>query len=81
MRIYPHTPLQLIAEQEGIIEKGENLLKPKFYISPKIKEADLFQQVREYGVSNPRWMMPGLGFNNPEGFAELSQIQFAKYQK
>jgi len=25
--------------------------------------------------------MPGLGFNNPEGFAELSQIQFAKYQK
>ena len=80
MRIYPHTPLQLIAEQDGVIQKGDNLLKPKFYISPKIKEIDLFQVVREYGESNPRWMMPGLGFNNPEGFAELSQIQFAKYQ-
>ncbi len=79
MRIYPHTPLQLIAEQEGVIQKNENLLKPKFYISPKIKEVDLFQVVREYGINNPRWMMPGLGFNNPEGFAELSQIQFAKY--
>jgi len=80
MRIYPHTPLQTIAEQESIIQKGENLLKPKFYISPNIKEVDLFQLVRNYGQKNPRWMMPGLGFNNPEGFAELSQIQFAKYQ-
>ena len=80
MRIYPHTPLQLIAEQDGVIQKGDNLLKPKFYISPKIKEIDLFQVVRGYGELNPRWMMPGLGFNNPEGFAELSQIQFAKYQ-
>ena len=80
MRIYPHTPLQQIAEEEGIIMKGENLLKPKFYISPKIKDVDLYQVVREYGKKNPRWMMPGLGFNNPEGFAELSNIQFAKYQ-
>jgi len=81
MRIYPHTPLQHIAKGDGIIQNGENLLKPKFYISPKIKEVDLFHVVREYGEKNPRWMMPGLGFNNPEGFAELSQIQFAKYQK
>ncbi|MFW9822952.1 MAG: B12-binding domain-containing radical SAM protein [Candidatus Thorarchaeota archaeon] len=80
MRIYPHTPLQQIAEDEGIIKKGENLLKPKFYISPKIKDVDLYQIVREYGVANPRWMMPGLGFNNPDGFAELSNVQFAKYQ-
>ena len=81
MRIYPHTPLQLIAEQEGVIQKGQNLLKPKFYISPKIKEVDLFQIVRKYGAANPRWMMPGLGFNNPEGFAEMSDVQFALYQK
>ncbi|KKN26198.1 hypothetical protein LCGC14_0877090 [marine sediment metagenome] len=81
MRIYPHTPLQLIAEQEGIIQKDENLLKPKFYISPKIKEVDLFQIVRKYGLVNPRWIMPGLGLNNPDGFAEMSNVQFALYQK
>jgi radical SAM superfamily enzyme YgiQ (UPF0313 family) len=81
LRIYPNTPLQLIAQHEGLIKNGESLLKPKFYISPSIKEIDLFQITREYGEKNPRWMMPGLGFNNPDGFAELSQIQFAKYQK
>lgn len=80
MRIYPHTPLQQIAEEDEIITEGENLLKPKFYISPKIKDVDLYQVVRKYGLANPRWMMPGLGFNNPDGFAELSNIQFAKYQ-
>ena len=80
MRIYPHTALQLIAEQEGVIQAETNLLKPKFYISPKIKEIDLFRVVREYGESNPRWMMPGLGFNNPDGFTEMSQVQFAMYQ-
>ena len=81
MRIYPHTPLQLIAEKEGVIQKGENLLEPKFYISPNIKDVDLFQIVRKYGAANPRWMMPGLGFNNPDGFAEMSNVQFALYQK
>jgi hypothetical protein len=33
-----------------------------------------------YWEANPKWMALGLGLNNPEGFAELSQIQFAKYQ-
>ncbi len=81
MRIYPHTPLQLIAEQDGVIPNGQNLLKPKFYISPNIKEVDLFQVVREYCEDNPRWFAPGIGLNNPEGFNEMSQVQFAKYQK
>ena len=81
MRIYPHTPLQLIAEQDGVIPKGQNLLRPKFYFSPQIKEVDLFQLVRQYCETNPRWFAPGLGINNPEGFDEMSQIQFAIYQK
>ena len=81
MRIYPHTPLQLIAENDGIISKGQNLLKPKFYISPKIKEVELFQLVREYCEVNPRWFAPGIGVNNPDEFNEMGQLQFEKYQK
>ncbi|MFX1479023.1 MAG: B12-binding domain-containing radical SAM protein [Promethearchaeota archaeon] len=81
IRIYPNTQLKIIAEQENVISKGENLLKPKFYISPKIKELDLFNLVREYGESNPRWNIPGLGINLPKGANELSQMQFAIYQK
>ncbi|MBD3196956.1 MAG: radical SAM protein [Candidatus Lokiarchaeota archaeon] len=80
MRIYPHTELQILAEQEGVIPKGQNLLKPKFYISPKIKEVELFQVIREYCSKNPRWMAPGLGINNPDGFSEMSNLQFALYQ-
>jgi hypothetical protein len=81
MRIYPHTPLQLIAEQDGVIPEGSDLLKPKFYISPLIKEVELFQLVRDYAKRNPRWMIPGLGLNNPDGFSEMSNVQFALYQK
>ncbi len=81
MRIYPHTPLQLIAENDGIISKGQNLLKPKFYISPKTKEVELFQLVREYCEVNPRWFAPGIGVNNPDEFNEMGQLQFEKYQK
>ncbi|MFX1259299.1 MAG: B12-binding domain-containing radical SAM protein [Promethearchaeota archaeon] len=80
MRIYRHTPLQRIAVQEGIIKNGENLLKPKFYISPKIREFDLFQIIRKYCEKNSGWFAPGIGLNNPEGFNEMGQIQFAKYQ-
>ncbi len=80
LRIYPHTQLQLLAEQEGIIQENQNLLRPKFYISPNIKEPELFKVIREYCSINTRWMAPGLGINNPDGFAELSNIQFAKYQ-
>lgn len=81
LRIYPNTQLSLIAEQEGIISTGENLLKPKFYISPQINELDLFNLVREYGDSNRKWMVPGLGINLPKGEAELSQMQLALYHK
>lgn len=80
MRIYPHTLLQSLAEKEGVIPKGLNLLKPRFYISPTVDEYKLYELVKEYLKSNPRWMCPGLGLNNPEGFAEMSQVQFAKYQ-
>jgi radical SAM superfamily enzyme YgiQ (UPF0313 family) len=81
LRIYPHTELQTIAEQQGVIQAGENLLTPKFYIDPKLKEAELFKVIREYCNKNPRWMVPGLGLNNPKGFGEMSQLQFQLYQK
>jgi radical SAM superfamily enzyme YgiQ (UPF0313 family) len=80
LRIYPHTVLQTIAETEGVIRKGLNLLDPKFYLSPKLDEYKLYELVKEYCITNSRWMCPGLGLNNPQGFAELSQLQFLKYQ-
>ena len=80
LRIYPHTELQSLAEGQGVIESEEDLLEPKFYISPKIREIELFQIIREYCKDNPRWMAPGIGVNTPEGFGEMSQMQFQLYQ-
>jgi len=80
MRIYPHTELQNIAQEQGVIQSGEDLLTPKFYITPELKEVELFKLVRSYCNDNPRWMAPGLGINNPECFGEMSQMQFQLYQ-
>lgn len=80
LRIYPHTRLQRLAEEQGLIPRGASLLKPRFYISPTISEVELFEEVRSFCDAHPRWMAPGLGLNPPAGFAEISQQQFARYQ-
>ncbi len=38
IRIYPGTQLESIARDEGMIENGEDLLHPVFYLSPAIRE-------------------------------------------
>lgn len=38
IRIYPGTQLEAIAREEGIIQNGEDMLHPVFYLSPSIKE-------------------------------------------
>jgi radical SAM superfamily enzyme YgiQ (UPF0313 family) len=81
IRIYPKTRIEKIAIQEGVIPEGSPLLKPKFYISPTIKEIELFTLIREYLDAHPRWMCPALGINNPPEFSELADIQFEIYQK
>jgi radical SAM superfamily enzyme YgiQ (UPF0313 family) len=37
VRIYPGTPLARTAEEEGIIDSGESLLTPKFYLAPGLE--------------------------------------------
>ncbi len=36
IRIYPRTPIFQIAVEEGLIEAGDSLLRPVYYISPKL---------------------------------------------
>lgn len=79
LRIYPHTRLQSLAEEEGIIPKGLNLLKPRFYFSPTISETQLYEIVREYSQAHPRWIVPGLGLNNPKDYLPLVTKQFNIY--
>ena len=55
MRIYPGTKLHKDAIQEGVIEKDDPLLEPKFYISKDIEIYNLKERAKQTGK---RWVFP-----------------------
>ena len=63
IRIYPHTPLQEIAVQEGIIKKNDDLLEPRFYISPALGPERLIELITEAAMGRRGWIVPGLEIN------------------
>jgi len=38
IRIYPGTPLAAVALREGVVAPGEDLLEPRFYLSPALRD-------------------------------------------
>jgi len=66
IRIYPHTPLQEIAVQEGVINKDDDLLEPRFYISPLLGPGGpdrLIELITEAAMGRRGWIVPGLEIN------------------
>ena len=55
MRIYPGTKLQEYAIQEGVIDKNDNLLEPRYYLSKDVDYEDLKQRANQTGK---RWVFP-----------------------
>jgi radical SAM superfamily enzyme YgiQ (UPF0313 family) len=51
-RIYPQTPLARIALEEGIISPDEDLLLPRFYLTPELRDW-LPERVATYKSSRP----------------------------
>ncbi|HHL40518.1 MAG TPA: radical SAM protein [Deltaproteobacteria bacterium] len=60
VRVYPGTGLAGRALEEGVIGRGEPLLEPVFYFSPHLPARRLVEMVREYALSRPNWIVPGL---------------------
>ncbi len=58
IRIYPGSRIAEIAEAEGVTQKGEDLLAPKFYISPTISKETLVERIREYSQTHPNCFTP-----------------------
>jgi len=58
MRIYPRTHLCDIARQEGVLRDGDNLLEPKFYISPSLERDRLLARCNELG-RQLNWLVVG----------------------
>jgi radical SAM superfamily enzyme YgiQ (UPF0313 family) len=55
MRIYPGTILQQHAIKEGVIDKNDPLLEPKYYISKDVNYDTLKERARNTGK---RWVFP-----------------------
>lgn len=60
IRIYPNTPLHGRAISDGVIADGENLLPPRFYVSPRIGAEALQTAVGSHAKVRPNWVVPGL---------------------
>lgn len=68
VRIYPGTALARRAAYEGVIHAGESLLEPRFYISGRVRST-LLSRVKEYALSRPNWVVPGLDIRSSEDLA------------
>jgi radical SAM superfamily enzyme YgiQ (UPF0313 family) len=60
IRIYPNTPLHGQAISDGVISEGEDLLSPRFYVSPRIGAEALQAAVGSHARGRPNWVVPGL---------------------
>jgi radical SAM superfamily enzyme YgiQ (UPF0313 family) len=63
IRIYSQTALQEIAVQEGLIAQADDLLEPRFYISPLIGSERLIEVITEAAMQRQGWIVPGLEIN------------------
>jgi radical SAM superfamily enzyme YgiQ (UPF0313 family) len=62
IRIYPGTPIESQALEEGQLAPGESLLEPTFYLSPAVRETVL-DRVADESTCRPNWIVPGLEIN------------------
>lgn len=57
IRIYPHTALAAEARKQGIIQPGDTLLQPRFYITPELDEKWIREMVAKYAAKHPNWIV------------------------
>jgi radical SAM superfamily enzyme YgiQ (UPF0313 family) len=60
IRVLPGTGMVDIALRDGQIEADDDLLYPRFYISPGLEER-LIERIEAYARSHSNWIVPGLG--------------------
>ncbi|MGA1840635.1 MAG: lipid biosynthesis B12-binding/radical SAM protein [bacterium] len=79
IRIYPSTLLAEIASEEGIIDKDDSLLDPKFYFSTYFRERKdmLCKIIAEHACAERNWIVPGLGIRSPRNlFHHLKSLGY-----
>jgi hypothetical protein len=57
LRIYPGTPLFSRAVAEGVIQSDEELLTPRFYLSPHISRDKVFALLKRWSARQRNWIV------------------------
>ena len=60
LRIYPNTALHKTAIDDNVIDEGNNLLEPSFYLSPALDVEEMFRRITEGGSQRHNWIVPAL---------------------
>jgi radical SAM superfamily enzyme YgiQ (UPF0313 family) len=60
IRVLPGTEMVEIALRDGQIDDDDNLLYPKFYISPDLGD-ELIDRIEAYARAHSNWIVPGKG--------------------
>ncbi|MBI1817488.1 MAG: cobalamin B12-binding domain-containing protein [Deltaproteobacteria bacterium] len=60
IRVLPGTGMVDIALRDGQIDPDDNLLYPKFYISPNLRD-ELIDRIEAYAHTHTNWIVPGKG--------------------
>lgn len=60
IRVLPGTGMVEIALRDGQIDADDNLLHPRFYISPTLGD-ELIDRIEAYARAHPNWIVPGKG--------------------
>jgi radical SAM superfamily enzyme YgiQ (UPF0313 family) len=60
IRVLPGTEMVQIALRDGQIDADDNLLYPKFYISPALGD-ELIDDIEAYARAHSNWIVPGQG--------------------
>lgn len=57
IRIYPRTALADEALRQGIIQPGDTLLQPRFYVTPDLDEKWIRETAAKYAADHPNWIV------------------------
>ncbi|MTI85928.1 MAG: radical SAM protein [Firmicutes bacterium] len=77
IRIYPHTLMEKIAIEQGVIGPGESLLTPKYYISPNLKNVNWEEVIYPYAKAHPNWALTCLADTYAEWVSEITKYTSA----